>query len=448
MEEGTFSGWQKTAGTTIHRGEVLFELEGEKALQEIEAIDEGILWIPPDAPRPGAVLKVGAVIGYLLAPNELPPNTTPGQTPQLTRAPADGETAAPASNPAPASASPAASAPPAAPPSVRRLARELHVPINHLNGSGPGGRITEDDVRNAAAAASGTTALNAPEPIATPRARRAAATLGIDWKTLRGTGRDGRIRERDVLAAAPQTAAPTAAPVPASQWLPIAGRRQVIARRMQTSRQNTVPVTLTARVNAAGLVSLRNQFRSAELQPVPAYHDILAKLTAECLVQHPLLAARHERGGLLLPDPAHIHLGLAVDTPEGLIVPVLRDVRLKSLPQLAAYSAECITHARSGRLSPLETEGSVFTLSSLGSLGVDAFTPVINYPEVAILGIGAIRQVPVVLENDRLTVGQELTLSLTFDHQALDGAPAARFLQTLTQAIENPAAKLLSQPPV
>lgn len=443
MEEGTFAGWQKPPGQWIRRGDVLFELEGEKAVQEIEAIDEGTLFIPPDGPKTGAVLKVGAVIGYLLAVDEAPPS---GLSP---------ETAMDSSASAVADASTPHSAPAAAP-SVRRLARELQVPLSTLQGSGRGGRIVEDDVRQAAstadsnAASRPATGMSQHErhPTATPRARKAAATLGVNWRLLTGSGRNGRIRERDVLAASPQPATAAQAlpqtPPASARWQPLEGRRAVIARRMQQSRDHTVPVTLTARANAGPLVSLRNQFRSAKIDPVPAYHDILAKLLAECLVLHPLLGARHDRGGILLPDIEQLHLGLAVDTPAGLLVPVLRDVRRRTLRDLAACSADCVTRARSGKLAASDTEGSVFTLSSLGSLGVDGFNPVINYPETAILGIGAIRSVPTVLDGDRIGVGQELVLSLTFDHQTIDGAPAARFLKDLVTAVENPAAKLLS----
>ena len=459
MEEGIFAGWQKAQGAAIQRGEVLFELEGEKALQEIEAIDEGTLWIPPDAPRPGTVLKVGAVIGFLLAPGESRPAAIAAADP------APAASAVPAPTPDTPAESPSTDTPPPASPSIRRLARELNVQLSQVDGSGPNGRITEDDVRSAAAPVplpekiqpppsvpAATTATSATPatpatPVATPRARRVAAERGIDWTILHGTGRDGRVRERDIPATPPHTAtSPAASATPAAQWLPLTGRRQVIARRMQASRQNTVPVTITAHANAAAIVSLREQFRAADLKPVPAYHDILAKLTAECLADHLPLAARHERGGLILPDPRQIHLGLAVDTPDGLIVPVLRNIRQQSLSQLAEQSAACISRARAGRLTASDTEGSVFTISSLGSFGIDAFTPVINYPEVAILGVGAIRQQPVVLDRERLSVGQQLTLSLTFDHQAIDGAPAARFLQQLVRSIENAAAKLLHVP--
>lgn len=429
MEEGTFAGWQKSSGQWICRGDVLFELEGEKAVQEIEAIDDGTLFIPADGVQTGAVLKVGAVIGYLLAKGESEPSGAVGPDAD----PADVVVEVNVGHPAA----------PAAAPSVRRLARELHVPLVSLQGSGRGGRIVEDDVRQAAAMVSG----DERGPVATPRARRAAAAHGINWRLLTGSGRNGRIRERDVLATISNSGTPlqpmTQTPPATARWQPLEGRRAVIARRMQESRNRTVPVTLTARAKAGALVSLRDQFRAAKMEPVPAYHDILAKLVAECLTQHLLLGARHERGGILLPDPEQLHLGLAVDAPDGLIVPVLRDVRKRSLRELAVHSADCVARARSGRLTAAEVEGSVFTLSSLGSLGVDGFNPVINYPETAILGVGAIRSVPVVVEGERIAAGHELVLSLTFDHQTIDGAPAARFLKDLVIAVENPAAKLL-----
>jgi pyruvate dehydrogenase E2 component (dihydrolipoamide acetyltransferase) len=439
MEEGTFAGWQKRDGELVRPGEILFELEGEKALQEIEAVDEGILRIPPDGPAVGAVLKVGAVIGVLVA---------------------DGEQAPWESAVQPASPSPAATRVeeksgepfPMAAPSVRRLARELGVVLSQVSGTGRDGRITEDDVRRATTAGQSQTAAPAPArdansspectgPIATPRARRTARHLGVDWTVLHGTGRNGRIRERDVVQAA--NAIGSSASTGVVTGKPLTGRRAVIARRMQESRQQTVPVTLTTRASAGNLVSLRNQFRTAGISPVPAYHDLIAKLVAECLVTHPVLGTRREGDRLVLPEPDSIALGLAVDTPEGLTVPVLRSVRGSSLTELTRESLRCIEKARQGRLNAQDLAGAAFTISSLGSQGIDAFTPVINYPETAILGVGAIRKVAVVTDDDRVVVGQELVLSLTFDHQVVDGAPAARFLQDLVKAIENPAARLL-----
>lgn len=451
MEEGTFAGWQKHDGQMVRRGDILFELEGEKALQEIEAVDEGILRIPPDGPAIGTVLKVGAVIGYLVAEGELPPWAGGAAPSVLPAAAMPGAAKKTDTNDTSETNVSAAS------PSVRRLARELGVSLKQVTGTGREGRITDDDVRSGQTrppAVSGS-----PEPrlenksattekqalFSTPRARKTAKELGIDWTVLRGSGRDGRIRERDVREAA--GAGTVSAGLGQQQRQELSGRRAVIAKRMQESRQKTVPVTLTSRANAGNLVSLRNQFKAAGIAPVPSYHDMIAKLVAECLVRHPLIGACRDGDTLVLPDPENICLGLAVDTEDGLIVPVMKNVRRRTLSDLTRDSIQSIDKARRGRLSSKDLTGAIFTISSLGSQGIDAFTPIINTPETAILGLGAIRKIPIVGDDDRVVVGQEMVLSLTFDHQVVDGAPAARFLQDLIRGIENPAAHLLMQGP-
>jgi pyruvate dehydrogenase E2 component (dihydrolipoamide acetyltransferase) len=423
MEEGTFAGWRKNAGDTIRRGDILFELEGEKALQEIEAVDEGILAIAANGPKPGEVLKVGAIVGYLLAPGEtLAACSGPDASSSLQNSPAitdDKEVS------------------PAAAPSVRRLARQLEIDLSAVVGTGSNGRITDDDVHLAASRikSNAPTSKGDGRTIATPRARRAALQTGVDLTQINGSGRDGRIRERDVLSATPSAAS--------GRRIPVAGRRKIIAERLSQSARQTVPVTITSRVDATNLVSLREQFKATGQKPVPAIHDIIAKLLAEVLNQFPLLASRWEGDAIVQPDPDQIHIGLAVDTPEGLIVPVIRQVSQLSLISLAAESARIIQKARDGKLSASEMQGGVFTITNLGAFGIDAFTPVINLPETAILGLGAIRREPVVAEDGRIEVRQIMTLSLTFDHRVIDGAPAARFLQTLVNAIANPAARLI-----
>jgi pyruvate dehydrogenase E2 component (dihydrolipoamide acetyltransferase) len=224
----------------------------------------------------------------------------------------------------------------------------------------------------------------------------------------------------------------------------VTGRRKIIAERLSQSARQTVPVTITSRVDATNLVSLREQFKATGQKPVPAIHDIIAKLLAEVLNQFPLLASRWEGDAIVQPDADQIHIGLAVDTPEGLIVPVIRHVSQLSLISLAAESARIIQKARDGKLSTSEMQGAVFTITNLGAFGIDAFTPVINLPETAILGLGAIRREPVVSDDGRIEVRQLMTLSLTFDHRVIDGAPAAKFLQALVNAIANPAARLIS----
>jgi pyruvate dehydrogenase E2 component (dihydrolipoamide acetyltransferase) len=276
-----------------------------------------------------------------------------------------------------------------------------------------------------------TVANHAERRIASPRARRVARELGLDWQTLAGTGSQGRIRERDVRAATSGVDQQAASPA-------LSPRRRTIAQRMLASSQQTAAVTLTTRANATNLVSLRNQFKTQSKATggglVPSYTDIVARLVHSALEQHPVMAGQQS---------GDLAIGFAVDTEAGLLVPVLRNVGSQSLLQLAAHSMELIHKARRGTLSMAEMTGGVFTITNLGGYGIDAFTPIINLPETAILGLGAIRREPVVLDDDRISACDQLTLSLTFDHRLVDGAPAARFLQLVVSAIENPAAWLL-----
>ncbi|MCX7385442.1 MAG: 2-oxo acid dehydrogenase subunit E2 [Planctomycetales bacterium] len=435
MEEGIFAGWLKKDGDVIRRGDALFELEGEKALQEVEALDDGVLRLMADGPQLGTVLKVGAVVGYLVADGAA-----------LAQTPSDSNVASNAVKPvekAPATDINSMSS--GGSPSIRRLARELGVDLNRVTGTGSRDRITDDDVRATARRESEqrptiNSALAA-EIIATPRARRAAKTAGIELSSMQGTGRNGRIRERDVVSQS-NAAAPSATRA-GGQRISLSGRRRVIAERLADSHRQTVPVTLTSQVDATNLVSLRQQFKAAGETLIPAIHDIIAKLVAGCLRQELRLAGRWDGDAIVLPYDNEIHIGLAVDTPEGLIVPVLRNVVNETLLSLAAESSRIIRKSRAGRLSGAEMQGAVFTITNLGSFGIDTFTPVINLPETAILGLGAIRKLAVVASDDRIEVRPMMTLSLTFDHRAIDGAPAAKFLQSLVAAIENPAARLL-----
>lgn len=370
MEEGLFSGWLKQNGDPVTAGEPLFAVESDKVTMEVESLDGGILYVPPGAPETGAVVRVGQRLGFLLAPGEAEPETEVAAAPASVVA----ESAASAAIPSTAAAAPT---------------RDGGVPV-------------------------------------TPRARRAAAELGVDLTLLQGTGRDGRIRETDVRAAA--TAPSTGAPITAL--------RRTIANRMMESRQTTAPVTLTTRAEATELVALRNQWKLAGTSP--SLTDIVAKLVAIVLKSHPEIGGRWEGDHIVLPS--QVHIGIAVDTPQGLLVPVLRDVAASSLEDVARRSRELIEAARARRLRAEDLAGGTFTITNLGGFGVDAFTPIINSPETAVLGLGAIRKEPAVLANGELGVSERITLSLTFDHRVVDGAPAARFLQALVRLIEAPPA--------
>ncbi len=272
-----------------------------------------------------------------------------------------------------------------------------------------------------------------------PRARRAARELKVDVAQVQGTGRTGRVRERDVLAVAstlPREPARATAGAPS----PV---RRTIAERMVHSLRTTAPVTLTTTVDATNLVNLREQFKAAAAAPegvVPSVTDFFVKLTALALQRRPDLNARWAGDRIERLD--EVNIGIAVSTEAGLFVPVLRDVPRLSLRQLARRSRELVEKARARRLTAEDMAGGTFTVTNLGAFGVDAFTPIINWPECAILGVGRVHRRPAVVKH-RVVPRDLVTLSLTFDHRVADGAPAAQFLQTLSGVIENPAAWLV-----
>ncbi|MCA1686519.1 MAG: 2-oxo acid dehydrogenase subunit E2, partial [Planctomycetia bacterium] len=218
--------------------------------------------------------------------------------------------------------------------------------------------------------------------------------------------------------------------------------RRTIAARMVESLRTTAPVTLSTTVDASNLANLRRQFQDAGPtgRVVPGFTDFLVKLTALALRDHPLLNARWADDRIEFADEAHI--GIAVDTEAGLFVPVIRGPAALGLVEIAGRSRDLIRRAREGTLLPGETRGGTFTVTNLGALGIEAFTPIINPPECAILGIGRIAREPV-MDGDRVVPRERMALSLTFDHRVVDGAPAARFLQSLGRSVENPAPFLI-----
>lgn len=392
MEEGTFLGWLKQEGEYVAVGESLFTLESEKASQEVEAVDSGILRIAPDAPAAGTVILVGALLGYLVEEGET----------ALFQAPSAAQIEPPE---------------PAALPVVDN-ARVL-----------PAVPALENAFR------------------ISPRAARTALALGIDLRKLRGTGRTKRIRERDVLAAAASTDRPdpvTPAPVePAHSNLPghtkpMSATRRTIARRMSAGIQQAAPVTLNSRADATQLVLIREKLKAAAWpgEPVPSFNDMLVKLAAAALQEHPLLTAQWREETLFFPD--HINIAIAVDVDAGLLAPVIQNVPSLNLTEVAEASRALIAAARANRLSGELLQGGTFTITNLGSLGIEAFTPIINLPQCAILGVGRIAFEAVVVAG-QIVPRQMVTLSLTFDHRIVDGAPAGRFLETLRHHIESPA---------
>ena len=304
----------------------------------------------------------------------------------------------------------------------------------------------------------------------TPVARKIAQDKGVNLSSITGSGDLGKITKDDVLQALsdepeskpddtqpapPQPEAPAkpavqpkpdsakSTPTPEDEVLerhPLKGIRGVIARRMAESVQTTARVTLVTDVDATELVSLREQLKGRYAEAwgfAPGYNDLLAMIVAGGLRQFPYMNARFSADGASIEYLKPVNLGLAVDTDRGLLVTVIRDADHKGLQEIGSKFRELAKKARAGKAGPDELSGSTFTISSLGIFRVDAFTPVINLPEAAILGVGRIHDKPVVKDGE-IVVRKMMTLSLVFDHRLTDGAPAARFLDYICELIEEP----------
>lgn len=392
MDEGSFGEWLKQDGEFVAADEPIFTFESEKALQEVESVDEGLLHILPGGPEEGDVVEVGTLVGYLLAEGEAPPDPS-----SIVQAGSDAGLGEAVSSEA--AETPAAVAAPA-----------------------------EKSTRDSGAT-----------PAISPRAARLAAQLGVDWTGLTGSGSTGRIRESDIRAAASSSVTVTrndSSPRPVASSV-----RGVIAQRMMDAVRSTAPVTLTTRVDATNLVALREQFKSGRADMAPSYQDIIVKLLSQALGQHPVMNSQWSDSGIVEADG--IHIGLAVDTDAGLLVPVVRNADQLNLAEVSETSRSLIERARRRECSADELSGGTFSVTNLGPFGVEFFTPILNAPQSAILGLGAIRR-EAVPDGDQIVARNQLPLSLTFDHRVADGAPSARFLQTLAGMIENPGPWLIS----
>ncbi|MGH2549703.1 MAG: 2-oxo acid dehydrogenase subunit E2, partial [Thermomicrobiales bacterium] len=328
---------------------------------------------------------------------------------------------------------------PAISPRARRIASELGVDWVVIAGSGSSGRIVERDVR-ALAAATPVRETNGKNR-ANPTVRRLAEERGVDLAAVSGSAPGGRVTRSDVetVLAAQARVVNQVGDISA----PMSTVRRLTAQRMTEAARTVAPVTLTTEVDATELIDVRKRLKIESSELVPSLTDLLVKLSALALAKHPELNASID--GDAIVHHASINIGIAVDGDRGLSAPVVRDADRKPLFAIAAESAEMIAKARKGSLSPDAMTGGTFTISNLGMFGIDAFTPILNLPECAILGVGRIVAKPVVIddETDEIAVRRMLTLSLTFDHRIVDGAPAARFLQTLSGMIERPFTWLL-----
>lgn len=511
MTEGTISEWVAEAGQKVSVGDVVMMIETDKVEAEIEAVAAGVVHHTAEV---GATLEPGEGVGWLLEDGEAAPDGGPAPSPQ---APDTDPTPAPAAINAVAAVAEAAAAPTPAPsgangrllasPNAKRVATEMAVDLATVAGTGPGGRITSEDVQAAVPAGRGIGG----RILASPNAKRVAAEMGVDLAQVSGTGLGGRVTSEDVQASAadklgvgrPRAAsakaeargpsiigsdrfvpfaaakaaerlgvdivavagtgpggrvsrqdvytharrsggsAPRSVPAAAAGPAPgdtvaMKGMRGIIADRMHTSLQEMAQLTLAMDVDMDRAVELREQLKEIgadELGSVPGYTDFVIAAVARALQAHPIANAQIEGNEIRLLE--EINVGMAVSVADGLMVPVVHGTDQLGLADLAIETSRLAAAARDKQLSLAEMEGGTFSVTALGMFGVDMFTPVINPPNAGILGVGRIRD-DVAWEGDVAKRVKRMTISLTWDHRVLDGAPAAEFAQTIKSYLEQP----------
>jgi pyruvate dehydrogenase E2 component (dihydrolipoamide acetyltransferase) len=440
MQDGTIVRWLKQEGDTVAEGEPIVEVETAKLQTELESTTSGIL--SRIVAQEGQIVPIRGVLCVIAEPGEeLAPSAAPAAPASASSAPATQTT--PAANGA-GTGVPGVQVVPAA----RRLARERGIDLAQVRGSGPGGRIVVADVEAAlqATAAPAASPQSAGERVpVVPAARRLARENDIDLATVSGSGPQGRILIEDVEAAIAARSSPApAAPQPSADGVvPLTGIRGAVATRMLQSIQTTAQVTLTTEALVSEAMQLRRglsrhhaEQAGGGIGPLP----LVVKATAEALKRHPRMNAIETAtadGEAQVQMLSEINIGLAVALEEGLVTPVIRGADGKSLAQLAAENRDLAARTREGRTRPEEISGGTFTITNLGANDIDGFTPIINPPQVGILGVGRVVEKPVIRDG-QIAKGSTMYLSLTFDHRVVDGAPAAEFLQTVKRLLEDP----------
>ncbi len=478
MEEGTILEWLVDHAAAVKPGTSVMVVETDKVETEVEIPDGGVLHIIGVI---GETYRCGDVIGWILAEGEAPPaGSAPDSTTSVavtTPGPATSAASAAPSMTSMASATAVARGEGErifASPYARKQAAELGVDLASVVGTGPGGRITSEDVVAArssqpvaaavpaalavvAAAAppapsAAAPAVKAPRrghaPAATFAAAELARILGVDLAAtpILATSPDGRISRQDVAdhvrgiltSGGQKAAAPATFAVLTQQpttTVAMKGMRGTIATRMRASLQDMAQLTLMIDVDMDAVVADRDA-RKAGGGPTPGYTDYVIAATARALRDHPRLNSQVTADGIgVLPD---VHVGVAVALDEGLMVPVVRNADRLDLVSLSADTTRLAEAARGGKLKLTELEGGTFSVSALGMFGVDGFTPVINPPNAGILGVGRIRDDVAWTDNGGITRVKRMTLSLTWDHRVTDGAPAAAFVQTIGHYLDDP----------
>jgi pyruvate dehydrogenase E2 component (dihydrolipoamide acetyltransferase) len=394
MEEGRLVKWVKPEGATVANGDVLAEVETDKAIMELVARGDGVL--RKQLLAEGASAPIGTLLGVIAAPTEDIASLVGGS----------------ASPPAPAPATPAAAPAPAPAPVAAPSVPPAPEPVSE------GERVRSS-----------------------PLARRVAAERGIDLHGIAGSGPNGRVIKRDLEHAIPAPAAVATAKRPAIpagadyQDIPLTQIRRTIARRLAESIGPVPTFYLTAELDVERLSEMRKSMSELGDDYKVSVNDIVLKAVATALSQHPEVNV-HWLGDKIRQF-SRVHLGMAVAIDDGLITPVIFDADRKRLRDIAHEARELATRARARKLKPEEYTGSTFSVSNLGMFGIDQFTAIINPPEAGILAIGAAEAKPVVVDGT-VAARRRMRVTMSCDHRVIDGATGAKFLVTLRRLIENP----------
>lgn len=448
METGRVIKWLKKEGDRIQGGDILAEIETDKADVEMEAFGAGVL--RKVLTQAGESVPVGSLIAVIAEPDEDIASVM-AQAPPPSPAPAPA-----ASTAQPAATAPMSDRPAAVPPQPRSedLATRTPAPSKGPTGAGtgPAPQSTTAVPREPVPAAAGRTPESAggagagQRVKASPLAKKIAAQAGVDLRLVHGSGPGGRVIRRDVEAA--RTAAPAArtpatrptAPGVEYEDRPLTPIRATIAKRMPLSKAPVPHFYLTSEIAMDRGWALREELNALEDQPKISVNDLVIRASALALLSHPDVNASFQGESVRVWHRAHIGIAVALDG--GLITPVLHDCDAKSLSQIAVEARDLVERARTRKLRAHELSGATFSISNLGMFEVTEFSAIINPPEGAILAVGAVRQVPVV-EQDAVTVGRRMAVTLSCDHRVMDGAMGARFLQTLKHLLEEPLRLLL-----
>ena len=437
METGKIVEWKAAEGGEVKEGEILLIVETEKITYEVEAPATGLLHIVVAAEEE---VPVAELIGIIAADKAELDSLPTGGAPAAAPAPA---AAAPAAPTAVETTAPAAPAPARAAgervkasPLAKKIANDAGIDISLIAGSGPEGRVVKKDV----------TAYSESNKIrVTPVAKKMAADKNIDLSKVNGTGPNGKITKEDIehFMTTSKTTAPAADKktdtADNDRMEKLSGMRKVIARKMLQSCNEAAMAYMVYEIDATAIQT----FRQKLLKTAEKKHgirvtitDFMLKITAEAILQHPVINTRWVEGeGILFQND--INIGMAMAIKAGLVVPVIKQTDKKSIIDIGKDRVDLIDKGRNGKLGPAQMTGGTFTLSAMGMFGTDIFTAIINQPENAILGVGTIKDKPVVVDG-QIVIRPMMNLALTYDHRTIDGANAGRFMQTLKQYMEDP----------